>query len=183
MCGIAGEVRFDGSLADIAAVSRMTDAMAPRGPDDRGVVAHGSVAFGHRRLQIIDLSERGGQPMTDSDLGLTLVFNGCIYNYPELRAELEAKGYSFFSHSDTEVLLKAYHAWGEECVERLYGMFAFAIVERDSGEVIIARDRFGIKPLYIAENGGAGAGDECKNGGWEELGYRNQGACLRERGE
>ena len=151
MCGIAGEVRFDGGLADIEAVSRMTETLAPRGPDDRGIVAHGGFAFGHRRLKIIDLSVRGSQPMTDTDLGLTLVFNGCIYNYPELRSELESKGYRFFSHSDTEVLLKAYHAWGDDCVKRLHGMFAFAIAERDSGEIVIARDRFGIKPLYVAD--------------------------------
>ncbi|MCT8973454.1 N-acetylglutaminylglutamine amidotransferase [Microbaculum marinisediminis] len=151
MCGIAGEIRFDGTFADANAVSRMTEALAPRGPDGSGVIAQGPVAFGHRRLKIIDLSNKAGQPMTDPDLGLTIVFNGCIYNYPELRAELEAKGYRFFSHGDTEVILKAFHAWGEACVERFHGMFAFAIVERDTGIVTLARDRFGIKPLYYAE--------------------------------
>jgi asparagine synthase (glutamine-hydrolysing) len=153
MCGIAGEIRFDGTFADATAVARMTDALARRGPDGSGIVANGPVAFGHRRLKIIDLSERGSQPMVDSELGLTVVFNGCIYNYPDLRAELESAGYRFFSHSDTEVLLKAYHAWGEACVERFHGMFAFAVAERDSGDVVIARDRFGIKPLYWSEDG------------------------------
>ena len=151
MCGIAGEIRTDGTFADTAAVARMTETLAPRGPDGSGLVAHGRVAFGHRRLKIIDLSEKAGQPMTDPALGLTVVFNGCIYNYPELREELIAAGYSFFSNGDTEVVLKAFHKWGEACVERFHGMFAFAIFERDSGDVVLARDRFGIKPLYIAE--------------------------------
>ena len=129
----------------------MMDVLAPRGPDGAGLEARGPVAFGHRRLRIIDLSDKAAQPMVDPELGLTLTFNGCIYNYPELRAALEAKGYRFFSQGDTEVILKAYHAWGEACVERFHGMFAFAIAERDSGAVVLARDRFGIKPLYYAE--------------------------------
>jgi asparagine synthase (glutamine-hydrolysing) len=131
----------------------MMEVLAPRGPDGAGVVAHGNAAFGHRRLRIIDLSEKAQQPMVDSALGLTIAFNGCIYNYPELRAELEAKGYGFFSHGDTEVILKAWHAWGEACVERFHGMFAFVLQERDSGRIVMARDRFGIKPLYIAQTG------------------------------
>jgi len=153
MCGIAGEIRFDGSFADTAAVSRITKAMALRGPDGSGIVSQGPIAFGHRRLKIIDLTNKAAQPMVDPELGLTIVFNGCIYNYPELRAELEGKGYRFFSHGDTEVIIKAYHAWGEACVERFHGMFAFAIAERETGAVVLARDRFGIKPLYYAENG------------------------------
>jgi asparagine synthase (glutamine-hydrolysing) len=150
MCGICGEVRWDGQAADVDAVTRMTDAMMARGPDSNGVVAHGPVAFGHRRLSIIDLSVRGAQPMVDSELGLTLVFNGCIYNYKELRNELEAGGCRFFSHADSEVVIKAFHRWGPRCVERFKGMFAFAIAERDSGAVTLARDRLGIKPLYLA---------------------------------
>jgi asparagine synthase (glutamine-hydrolysing) len=129
----------------------MTEAMTPRGPDASGVVARGRVALGHRRLKIIDLSESAQQPMVDSELGLTVVYNGAIYNYRELREELTAKGYRFFSTGDTEVVLKAYHAWGERFVDRLHGMFAFAIVERDSGRVFLGRDRLGIKPLYWAE--------------------------------
>ena len=154
MCGICGEIRFDGRSADVAAVARMTSAMVSRGPDSDGIVAHGAVAFGHRRLSIIDLSAHGAQPMVDSDLGLTLVFNGCIYNYKELRSELVAAGYRFFSTADSEVLIKAFHRWGARCVERFKGMFAFAIAERDSGVVTLGRDRLGIKPLYIATSPG-----------------------------
>lgn len=154
MCGLCGEITFDGSQASVEAVTRMAAQMAPRGPDAAGVIAQSRVAFGHRRLKIIDLSEKAQQPMTDPDLGLSVVFNGCIYNYKELRAELDAKGYRFFSHGDTEVILKAYHAWGTAFVERLQGMFAIVIVERDSGRVVMARDRLGIKPLYLAEDAG-----------------------------
>jgi asparagine synthase (glutamine-hydrolysing) len=130
----------------------MAEAMAPRGPDGAGVWSQGRVALGHRRLKIIDLTEAGAQPMVDSDLGLAVCWNGCIYNYKQLRRELSELGYRFFSHSDTEVLLKAYHHWGDRFVDRLYGMFAFAIVERDSGRVLLGRDRLGIKPLYLTEN-------------------------------
>jgi asparagine synthase (glutamine-hydrolysing) len=154
MCGICGEIRFDGRSADVAAVTRMTGAMVSRGPDFDGVLAHGPVALGHRRLSIIDLSARGAQPMVDSDLGLTLVFNGCIYNYRDLRNELEATGYQFFSSSDSEVVIKAFHRWGTDCVDHFKGMFAFAIAERETGVVTLARDRLGIKPLYVAEKPG-----------------------------
>lgn len=150
MCGICGEVRWDGQTADVGAVLRMTGAMTSRGPDAEGVVAQGPVALGHRRLSIIDLSARGAQPMVDSELALTLVFNGCIYNYKELRAELQAAGYRFFSTADSEVVIKAFHQWGARCVERFKGMFAFAVVDHDSGVVTLARDRLGIKPLYLA---------------------------------
>jgi asparagine synthase (glutamine-hydrolysing) len=105
-------------------------------------------------LKIIDLSEHGAQPMVDPELGLTITFNGCIYNYPELRNDLVKKGYRFFSTSDTEVLLKGYHCWGEKFVERLKGMFAFCIAERDTGRVVLGRDRLGIKPLYLSESTG-----------------------------
>ena len=152
MCGATGEVRLDGRTPDIAAVSAMAEAMAPRGPDGAGVWSQGRVALGHRRLKIIDLSEAGAQPMVDSELGLAIAWNGCIYNYKELRRELTAHGYHFFSTSDTEVLLKAYHRWGDRFVDRLFGMFAFAIVERDSGRVLLGRDRLGIKPLYLTED-------------------------------
>lgn len=155
MCGICGEVRFDGATPSVSAISKMADILAPRGPDASGIVVRGNVGFGHRRLRILDLSEKSQQPMIDADLGISVVFNGCIYNFHELRAELEAKGYRFFSDGDTEVIIKAWHAWGEECVSRFYGMFAFAIHERDTGRLIFARDRFGIKPLYLAEVGGA----------------------------
>jgi len=147
-------VAFDASPASAAKLQAMSDALAPRGPDGSGIVVRGRVGFGHRRLKIIDLSERAAQPMTDPVLGLTVVFNGCIYNYRALRAELEARGYHFFSDGDTEVVLKSWHAWGEQCPERFNGMFAFAVHERDSGRVILARDRLGIKPLYYAESPG-----------------------------
>jgi asparagine synthase (glutamine-hydrolysing) len=129
----------------------MNDSMAPRGPDGEGLIARGRVALGHRRLKIIDLSERAEQPMSDPALGMSLVFNGCVYNYRELRRELEGLGYRFFSDGDTEVVLKAWHAWGEASPQRLQGMFAFALHERDSGRVTLVRDRLGIKPLYYSE--------------------------------
>lgn len=154
MCGICGEIRWNGESADVAAVTRMTGAMASRGPDSDGVFAHGPIALGHRRLSIIDLSARGAQPMVDSDLGLALVFNGCIYNYQDLRNELVAAGYRFFSTADSEVVVKAFHRWGIRCVDRFKGMFAFAIADRETGVVTLARDRLGIKPLYLAETPG-----------------------------
>ncbi|AFM16800.1 asparagine synthase, glutamine-hydrolyzing [Mycolicibacterium chubuense NBB4] len=151
MCGATGEVRLDGRTPDVRAVTAMAEVMVPRGPDSAGVWSQGRVALGHRRLKIIDLSEAGGQPMVDAELGLSVAWNGCIYNYEQLRDELCGHGYRFFSHSDTEVLLKGYHHWGDRFVDHLHGMFAFAIVERDSGRVLLGRDRLGIKPLYISE--------------------------------
>ena len=154
MCGIAGELRFDARETDLSALARMNVRQAPRGPDGQGVFATAGKAFGHRRLKIMDLSDAAQQPMVDPHLGLGIVFNGAIYNHPELRKELKALGYRFFSHGDTEVLLKAYHAWGPDFVQRLNGMFAFALWERDSGKVLLGRDRLGIKPLYWAEVAG-----------------------------
>jgi asparagine synthase (glutamine-hydrolysing) len=153
MCGIAGIIRFDGNVPDVARLERMTAAQAPRGPDGMGVLARQRVALGHRRLKIIDLSNRAQQPMSDPELGLDIVFNGCIYNYQALRAELEGLGYRFFSRGDTEVVLKALHAWGPEAVERFNGMFAFACHDQATGRVLLARDRLGIKPLYLSQNG------------------------------
>ncbi|ABE57044.1 Asparagine synthase, glutamine-hydrolyzing [Shewanella denitrificans OS217] len=147
MCGLAGEIAFAGE-ADVNQVARMLTKLAPRGPDGTGVFSQGRCCFGHRRLKIIDLSEQGSQPMVDATLGLTLVFNGCIYNYRALREQLIHLGYQFFSSSDTEVILKAYDHWGESCVNQFNGMFSFAIYERDTGKVFLARDRLGIKPLY-----------------------------------
>src|SRR5690242_10187189 len=152
VCGVTGEVRLDGQAPDVAAVSAMAAVLTPRGPDAGGAWSQGRVALGHRRLKIIDLTEAGAQPMVDSELGLFLAWNGCIYNYKELRQELSGYGYGFFSHSDTEVLIKAYHRWGDDFVSHLFGMFAFAIVERDSGRVLLGRDRLGIKPLYLTED-------------------------------
>jgi asparagine synthase (glutamine-hydrolysing) len=152
MCGIAGEIRFDGERADSELVAAMSRAQSARGPDGEGIEQRGPVALAHRRLKIIDLSDRAAQPMVDEALGLTLVFNGCIYNYPELRRELEALGYRFRSHSDTEVILKAYAAWRERCVERFNGMFSFALLEHESGSLLAARDRLGIKPFYFTRS-------------------------------
>ena len=154
MCGFCGEIRFDDRPIDLGALHAVNQTMQPRGPDGSGFFQQAQIALGHRRLSIIDLSTHGGQPMVDSELGLTVAFNGCIYNYQALRAELEGRGYRFFSHSDTEVILKAFHAWGADCVERFHGMFALAIAERDSGRLTLIRDRLGIKPLYLAEQPG-----------------------------
>jgi asparagine synthase (glutamine-hydrolysing) len=149
MCGICGELRFDSAAPDLAALARMSEQLARRGPDDAGTYQNGPLAFGHRRLSIIDLSAAAHQPMVDTGLQLALVFNGTIYNYRELRAELLTMGYTFFSEGDSEVILKAYHAWGDQCVKRFMGMFAFAIWDQRSGQLFLARDRFGIKPLYL----------------------------------
>ncbi len=149
MCGICGEIRFDNNPASLASVENMVNTMISRGPDAVGSHLHEGIAFGHRRLKIIDLSTQSRQPMVDPFLGLDIVFNGCIYNYSDLKKELKQKGYSFFSQGDTEVILKAYHAWGLDCVRHFNGMFSFVIHERDSGKVIMARDRLGIKPLYL----------------------------------
>ncbi|WP_205696516.1 N-acetylglutaminylglutamine amidotransferase [Conexibacter sp. SYSU D00693] len=153
MCGFAGEVRRDGA-PDTAVLERMGEVLAPRGPDGHGLWRNGRVGLVHRRLAIIDLSDLGAQPMGDDELGLTITFNGIIYNHRELRAELEREGHTFRSHSDTEVLLRGWAAWGEGVLEKLKGMFAFALVERDSGRVVLARDRLGKKPLYVAEGRG-----------------------------
>jgi asparagine synthase (glutamine-hydrolysing) len=149
VCGLAGELRLDGTAAEIAPLERMTACLEHRGPDGSGFWARGPVALGHRRLSIIDLSVNGAQPMVDPHLGLTVVFNGIIYNYKTLRAELQGKGHPFFSTSDTEVVLKAYAEWGTGCVQHFLGMFAFAVAEHRTGRVVLARDRLGIKPLYV----------------------------------
>ncbi|MFI9150437.1 N-acetylglutaminylglutamine amidotransferase [Streptomyces sp. NPDC053367] len=154
MCGLSGEIRFDGERPDLAAVERMSDRLADRGPDGEGVWTRDAVALGHRRLKIIDLSELGAQPMTDARGGITGVFNGCVYNYRELRDELRGLGHRFESTSDTEVVLKAYQQWGTACVEHFHGMFAFALVEHRTGRLVLGRDRLGIKPLYLAQTPG-----------------------------
>src|SRR4051812_6058839 len=153
MCGIFGEIRTKGGSSP-SIISSATESMRSRGPDAAGYFVQGSLAFGHRRLSILDLAPSSQQPMIDNQLGLGLVFNGCIYNFQELRAALLGKGYRFFSQGDTEVILKAYHCWGPGCVRRFKGMFAFAVWERDTGRVVIARDRLGIKPLYYCEGDG-----------------------------
>src|SRR3954467_2813833 len=150
MCGFCGEIVFGGP-SSASVLQQMLGSLVSRGPDGAGLLLRDNVGLGHRRLSILDLAATSQQAMLDSELGLAVAFNGCIYNYRELRNELVAKGYRFFSNGDTEVVLKAYAAWGPRCVERFLGMFAFAVWERDSGRVVLGRDRLGIKPLYYAK--------------------------------
>jgi asparagine synthase (glutamine-hydrolysing) len=148
MCGIAGIFNRNGEPISPVLLRRMTDAIAHRGPDGEGFYTDSFVGLGHRRLAIIDLSPAGHQPMVTPDGGYALSYNGEIYNYQELRLELEAKGYHFRSRTDTEVVLHAYAEWGEACLNRFNGMFAFALWDRQRQELFIARDRYGVKPLY-----------------------------------
>jgi asparagine synthase (glutamine-hydrolysing) len=152
MCGIAGEIRFDGRKPHLGRIQKINERQAPRGPDGEGAYAQDHMAFGHRRLKVMDTSDLSHQPMFDPALGIGVVFNGAIYNHPELRQMLETRGYRFYSTGDTEVVLKAYHAFGTEFVRHFHGMFAIAVWERDTGRVVLARDRMGIKPLYYAES-------------------------------
>ena len=133
----------------------MAATLESRGPDGSGSWAQDRVALAHRRLKIIDLSSSGDQPMTDAALGLTVVFNGCIYNHRELRTQLEGQGHRFASSSDTDVILKAYAQWGTDCVQHFAGMFAFALYEHAAQRLVLARDRLGVKPLYLAPTGDA----------------------------
>lgn len=150
MCGIAGIFHYETAKpVDPNRVKRMTDAIAHRGPDGAGVWTAPGVGLGHRRLSIIDL-EGGAQPMHSNDGALTLTFNGEIYNFRELRKELEAVGHSFSTQSDSEVILQAWQHWGPECVTRLHGMFAFAIHDTRTKQLFLARDRLGVKPLFYA---------------------------------
>lgn len=153
MCGIAGIFNIDGRPVSITTLRQMTDVVAHRGPDGEGFWTNSFVGFGHRRLAIIDLSPLGHQPMQTDDGSLVITYGGEIYNFQNLRIELEAAGYSFRSRSDTEVVLNAYHAWGADCVHRFNGMFAFAIWDNRVNKLFIARDRYGIKPLYYRIGG------------------------------
>ncbi|MEO1939127.1 N-acetylglutaminylglutamine amidotransferase [Candidatus Thioglobus sp.] len=150
MCGICGQLRFDRHAVKSQDLNVMMSKIARRGPDASGQWADGKIGFGHQRLSIIDLSNHAAQPMVDKVLDLVLVFNGTIYNYQSLRQDLIKQGYTFFSHSDTEVILKAYHFWGEDCVTHLDGMFAFCIWNQKTNQLFVARDRMGIKPLYFS---------------------------------
>lgn len=145
MCGVAGEVTFDGERADTDVVRRMAATMRDRGPDGEGSWSCGWAALGHRRLSVIDLSDAGGQPMQSADARVTIVFNGCVYNHRELRHELEP-GRPFGTTSDTEVVLAAYERWGARFVDHLVGMFAVVVVDERRREVVLARDRLGVKP-------------------------------------
>lgn len=151
MCGIAGYISTLGKEVPAELIQRMTDAVAHRGPDGQGIWRQGAVALGHRRLSILDLSELGHQPMRDAESGCVISYNGEIYNYLELRQELAKRGYQFRSNTDTEVILKAYDCWGQACVERFNGMWAFAIHDPRRNIVFCSRDRFGVKPFYYAE--------------------------------
>lgn len=153
MCGICGELDLAGESVGRDVAEAMSRRMTPRGPDAHGLHHDNGTVFAHRRLSIIDLSTHSNQPMVDEQLDLAIVYNGEIYNYRELREQLVGKGYAFFSSGDTEVLLKAYHAWGERFVERLNGMFAFCLWDRRTDKFVLGRDRLGIKPLYYAANG------------------------------
>ncbi|MGQ1889277.1 asparagine synthase (glutamine-hydrolyzing) [Thermophagus sp. OGC60D27] len=148
MCGITGILTQNGDKADEAVCRQMTQVLAHRGPDGEGIFASGPVALGHRRLSIIDLTETGRQPMTSEDGQIVLIYNGEVYNFRELRAELEGAGYRFRGSSDTEVVVNALHKWGIKAIEKLNGMFAFAAWFRDEQKLVLARDRYGIKPLY-----------------------------------
>ncbi|MFN7185111.1 MAG: asparagine synthase (glutamine-hydrolyzing) [Alphaproteobacteria bacterium] len=148
MCGITGFIGRILPAESEQIIRSMCDALAHRGPDGEGTYVTPQVALGHRRLAILDLTDAGAQPMTTADGRLTIVLNGEIYNFLELRRELEAKGYSFHSRSDTEVVLYAYDAWGEKALTKLNGMFAFAIWDNVSHSLLLVRDRYGIKPLY-----------------------------------
>jgi asparagine synthase (glutamine-hydrolysing) len=154
MCGIAGLLRFDGVAPDPALLHRMTDALAHRGPDGSGHWQEGPIALGHRRLAIIDLSVEANQPMWSSDGSLAIVFNGEIYNYRELALELAAAGLSCRTTSDTEVILNLYRLHGTDCLGKLRGMFALALWDRLQQRLFLARDRVGIKPLYILRRDG-----------------------------
>lgn len=155
MCGIAGVLRLDGAPADEAVAARMGAALAHRGPDGAGTAALGPVALAHRRLAILDLSPRGAQPMALPEAGLTLVHNGEVYDYLEHRAALEQAGERFASDTDTEVVLRAYARWGLDAFARLDGMWALALWDAPRRRLVLARDRFGEKPLYWAELEGA----------------------------
>src|SRR5712672_604022 len=156
MCGIAGIYAYldVAPTVDRVELARMNARMAPRGPDGSGdwFTADGRVGFTHRRLAIIDLSERGAQPMHSADRSLTITFNGEIYNYRELKSELEAKGRVFRSDSDTEVMLQLYEERGPAMVEALRGMFAFGLWDSRQRRLLLARDPLGIKPLYYADD-------------------------------
>ncbi len=155
MCGIAGQYCYAGGRPDRGLLAAMSERLAHRGPDGEGTHISGRTGLVHRRLAIIDLSPDGLQPMTNEDRTLWLVFNGEIYNFVELREELVHKGHTFYSKSDTEVILHAYEEWGHDCLARFNGMWAFALWDERKQELFCARDRFGIKPFYYTDAGGS----------------------------
>lgn len=153
MCGIAGLINLDGDPVSPVILQNMTDAIAHRGPDGEGHWSEGNVGLGHRRLSIIDLSPAGHQPMISADHRYVLTYNGEVYNYRDLRTDLESKGYWFRSKTDSEVVLHALAEWGTDALLRFNGMFALALWDRKEQTLLLARDRYGIKPLYYAQQG------------------------------
>ena len=150
MCGVAGILNFDRAPASARLVEAMTDAIVHRGPDDEGHFVEGPCALGHRRLSIIDLSAAGHQPMATPDGRFIISYNGELYNFRELHAELETLGWRFRSATDTEVMLYALAQWGKAALARFNGMFAFALWDRSEQRLLLVRDRYGVKPLYVA---------------------------------
>ena len=155
MCGIAGQFALNGERADADLVGAMAERLLHRGPDGEGSFFSGPVGLAHRRLAIIDLSDEGRQPMANEDGSLQIVFNGEVYNYPELREELLAAGHRFATATDTEVILHAYEEWGRDCLARFNGMWAFALWDERRRELFCARDRLGVKPFYYTLAGGS----------------------------
>ena len=150
MCGVTGLIHLDNSPVSLSVLQEMTEAIAHRGPDGEGHWIEGNVGLGHRRLSIIDLSIAGYQPIVSADHRYWLSYNGEVYNFRELRKELKAKGYWFRSKTDTEVVLNALVEWGTKALIRFNGMFAFALWDRKEQSLLLARDRYGIKPLYVS---------------------------------
>src|ERR1700688_5306301 len=153
MCGIAGIVSTENGRVDSATIHRMCQTIFHRGPDDEGVFIKENVGLGMRRLSIIDRAG-GHQPVFNEDKTIWIVFNGEIYNFPELRGELEKRGHRFYTHTDTEVIVHLYEELGADCVNKLRGMFAFALYDERQGKLVMARDRLGKKPLHYALAGG-----------------------------
>ena len=149
MCGISGLVYFNNKIVESSALEKMNKALFHRGPDDGGVWIEENVGLGHRRLSIIDLSKKASQPMVGCGGRFALSYNGEIYNFQQLKEDLVGKGY-FKTNSDTEVLLNGWAEWGAELLQKINGMFAFAVYDRKTKEITLARDRYGIKPLYIS---------------------------------
>jgi asparagine synthase (glutamine-hydrolysing) len=150
MCGISGIINKNGLKVKPEDIQNINDLISHRGPDDEGFYFEKNFAFGHRRLSILDLSSDGHQPMEYLNK-YTITYNGEVYNYLEIKNELSKEGYKFHSHTDTEVILASYDKWGEECVNKFNGMWAFAIYDKEKELIFCSRDRFGIKPFYYTE--------------------------------
>ena len=175
MCGIVGALRLDGAPVDREGLARAAAAIAHRGPDDDGLIADGPAGLAHRRLSIIDLSRAARGPMANENESIWLTYNGEIYNFRELRRLLVARGHVFSSYSDGEVIVHGWEEWGEALLERLNGIFAFGLWDASRGELVLARDRFGAKPLYHSTAGDSFVfGSEVK----AVLAYRGASASL-----